>query len=98
MQQRQLEFYRGFDLDQPVAKSKDSDEESDPEYSQDVQAHLEGIERCDETEEKSDEEDEPVSFSFGLHFASQPLAYLSAGVQHGTHAPEFEYRLFASGV
>lgn len=62
MQQRQLEFYRGFDLEQPAAKSKDSDEKSDPEYSQDVQDHLEGIERSEEAEGKPDEEDEPVRF------------------------------------
>jgi hypothetical protein len=60
MQQRQLEFYRGFDQE-PPAKSKDSDEDSDAEYSQDVQTHLEGVERCEEAEGKPDEDDEPVS-------------------------------------
>lgn len=58
MQQRQREFYQGFDQD-PPAKSKDSDEDSGPEFSQDVQAHLEGIE---EAERKLEEDDETVSF------------------------------------
>lgn len=58
MQQRQMEFYQGFDQDAP-AKSKDPDEDDDPEFSQDVQAHLEGM---DEAERKPEEDDETVSF------------------------------------
>lgn len=60
MQQRQIEFYRGFDQESP-AKSKASDEDLDVEYSQDVKAHLEGGGRCEEWEGKHDEDDEPVS-------------------------------------
>lgn len=62
MQQRQMEFYRGFDQESP-AGSKSSNEECDAEYSQDVKAHLEADARCEEAEDKPDEDDdEPVSF------------------------------------
>lgn len=61
MQQRQMEFYRGFDQESPT-KSKPSDEDFDAEYSQEVKAHLEADVRCEESEEKPDEDDEPVSF------------------------------------
>ncbi|POS76315.1 hypothetical protein DHEL01_v205289 [Diaporthe helianthi] len=60
MQRRQQEFYRGFDQD-PPAKAKDSDEDSDPEFSRDVQAHLEGM---DEAEQKPEEDDE-TEFNVG---------------------------------
>lgn len=60
MQQRQMEFYRGFDQESPT-KAKVSDEDLDVEYSQDVKAHLEGGGRCEEGEGKQDEDDEPVS-------------------------------------
>lgn len=61
MQQRQMEFYRGFEQESP-AKSKVSDEEFDVEYSQDVKAHLEGGGRYEDGEDKTDEDDEHVSF------------------------------------
>lgn len=61
MQQRQMEFYQGFDRE-PPSQSKSSDEEDlDAEYSQDVKAHLQEGERCEEAEGKPDEDDEPVS-------------------------------------
>ncbi|KAG8159815.1 hypothetical protein KVR01_010452 [Diaporthe batatas] len=56
MQQRQMEFYRGFDQD-PPAKSRDSDEDSDREFSQDVQAHLEGV--------GEEEEEDETDFNMG---------------------------------
>lgn len=95
MQQRQMEFYRGFDQESPT-KSKPSDEDFDAEYSQDVKAHLEDGARCEEAEDKPDEDDEPVSF-----FPAPSLtaaAYWLAGIHHGAHAPQSEYRFLASGI
>lgn len=60
MQQRQMEFYRGFDQESP-ARSKPADEDSDAEYSQEVQDHLEEGGRCEEAEGKPDDDDDPVS-------------------------------------
>lgn len=60
MQQRQMEFYRGFDQESP-AQSKPADEDLDAEYSQEVQDHLEEGGRRDEAEGKPDDDDEPVS-------------------------------------
>lgn len=60
MQQRQQEFYQGFDQD-PPSNTNPSEEDFDAEYSQDVQAHLEESERVIEAEGKPDEDDEPVS-------------------------------------
>lgn len=61
MQQRQMEFYRGFDQD-PTSKSKGSEEDSDPEFSRDVQAHLDGVE---EGEGRPEEDDELQEFNMG---------------------------------
>lgn len=61
MQQRQLEFYRGFDQESP-AGSKSTDEDPDAEYSQDVKDHLEDGGRREEARGTADEDDEPVSF------------------------------------
>lgn len=60
MQQRQMEFYQGFDQE-PPSQSKSSGEDFEAEYSQDVKSHLEEGERCEEAEGKPDEDDEPVS-------------------------------------
>lgn len=60
MQQRQMEFYRGFDQE-PPSQSKSSDEDFDAEYSQDVKAHLEEGGRREEADGRPDEDDEPVS-------------------------------------
>lgn len=61
MQQRQMEFYRGFDQESP-ARSKPTDEDSDAEYSQEVQDHLGDGGRCEEAEGNPGEDDETVSF------------------------------------
>lgn len=61
MQQRQLEFYRGFDQDSP-AGPRPADEDNEAEYSQDVKDHLEDGGRCEEARGTADEDDEPVSF------------------------------------
>lgn len=61
MQQRQQEFYRGFDQESPP-RSKPADEDFDAEYSQEVQDHLEEGGRCEEAEGKPDDDDEAVSF------------------------------------
>lgn len=61
MQQRQQEFYRGFDQESP-AGSKSADGDLDAEYSQDVKDHLENGGRCEESRSTADEDDEPVSF------------------------------------
>ena len=67
MQQRQLEFYRGFDQEPAPASSNAEDEDSDAEYSQEVQAHLEESGRCQEAEGKPGEDDESVSLCPALH-------------------------------
>ncbi|KAG6368673.1 hypothetical protein INS49_002886 [Diaporthe citri] len=58
MQQRQQEFYQGFDQESPT-RSKPADEDLDAEYSQEVQDHLEEAGRCEAAEGKPDEDDEP---------------------------------------
>lgn len=73
MQQRQMEFYRGFDQELPGG-SKPSDEDFDVEYSQDVKAHLEEGGRCRDAEDKVDEDDEPVSLCPAL-LRLIPVAY-----------------------
>jgi hypothetical protein len=73
MQQRQLEFYQGFDQ-RPPAETKDEDNEPEPEYSQVVRAHLEGVE---EPEKKADEGDETVSFCV-LLFSLTDVAYFDS--------------------
>ncbi|KAL1879251.1 hypothetical protein Daus18300_001830 [Diaporthe australafricana] len=57
-QQRQMEFYQGFDQESP-SKQKFVDEDSDAEYSQDTQAHLDGARLRDEAGSKPDEDEEP---------------------------------------
>lgn len=96
MQQRQMEFYRGFDQE-PPSQSKSSDEDFDAEYSQDVKAHLEESGRCEEADGKPDEDDELVS-SYSSLFGLTAVAYWSAGIHYGTHAPESECRFLASGI
>lgn len=60
MQQRQLEFYQGFDQES-FSKSKASDEDFESEYSQDVQSHPKEGGRGQKTKIEPDEDDEPVS-------------------------------------
>ncbi|KAI3391638.1 hypothetical protein diail_7006 [Diaporthe ilicicola] len=57
-QQRQLEFYQGFDQESP-SKSKLSGEDFDAEYSQDTQARLDEARIRDEARSKPGEDDEP---------------------------------------
>lgn len=60
MQQRQMEFYQGFDQDS-TAKANASDEDFEAEYSQDVKAHLEDGGQRKDSDGNPEDEDELVS-------------------------------------
>ncbi|KAJ0122290.1 hypothetical protein J7T55_002803 [Diaporthe amygdali] len=76
MQQRQLEFYQGFDQESP-SKSKVSDEDFESEYSQDVQSHLKEGRRAQKAENVPDEDDEPeFNMAHMLHSLNIDLSLL----------------------